>query len=155
VLWKALRTRTMTRGRHQLLVPVAPTRGVLCFHSKFVCFKDGLPGSSARDVADDSDVEGLRRGHPRTSEVVSPYCSLLIRGADRIRRGPLRARDRAIPVAAIATARLRTEERERLGQRPCVPHAQRCFTLLRFFPFGKLRLSIVPLRSRPFAVFAQ
>ena len=60
----------MTRGRHQLLVPVAPTRGVLCFHSKFVCFKDGLPGSSARDVADDSDVEGLRRGQPRACGVV-------------------------------------------------------------------------------------
>ena len=51
----------MTRRRHQLMVPAAPTRGVPSLPTYNVCLRSDLPGSSARVLAVAS-VEELRRG---------------------------------------------------------------------------------------------
>ena len=103
---ESARTRTMTRGPARARVAGGATHGSCASTlSLFV----SLPISSARDVADDSDVGPT----PLPASSPSSQYVLLIRRARP--RGPLWARQR-IPVAAIHASR--TEERERLGHRP-------------------------------------
>ena len=81
----------MTRGRHQLLVPAAPTRGVPSLPTYNCCFRShDLPDSSAHVLAV-AYVEGLRGGQPRARVLVqgADQDLLLPRRAERVGRGPL------------------------------------------------------------------
>ena len=97
----------MTRRRREHeLAPAAPTHGLpLGALPLTVCFRShDLPHSSARVLAI-ARVEGLRRGQSRAHVLVNGagHDLFLPRRAERIGRGPLRARRRTVLIASMAT----------------------------------------------------
>ena len=92
--------------------PRAPPRGA----SITVCLRShDLPDSNARVFAV-ANVEGLRRGQSRARVLVkgADQDLLLPRRAERVGRGPLRARRRTVLIASMATAGTWAKERQRL-----------------------------------------